>query len=104
MYSVNKRGVELNIRFVLPPGGGGGTGTNKLSPEEALMMEKTRNLNVQNKTKLEGSQHDQVSQARTGVRERVAQDNLLNTLPAVLAGLYQISPAVHVAFLTSGAS
>lgn len=46
MYLVNKRGVELNIRFVLFFGGGGGIGINKFFLEEVFMMEKIRNLNV----------------------------------------------------------
>lgn len=66
MYSGNKQGIKLNIRFVLPPGGDSGVGSNKLSPGEALLMEKTRNLKVQSKTELESNGHGQVSQTRTG--------------------------------------
>lgn len=88
MYSISKEGIKLNIRFVLPPGGDSGVSSNKLSPGEAFLIEKTRNLKVQSKTELESNEPDQVSQTRTGVRERVAQHNSLNGLPATWAGLY----------------
>lgn len=43
-YSVTKRVLKLNIRFVLPPGGSSGMGHNKISLREALLMAKMRNL------------------------------------------------------------
>lgn len=78
----------MRIRFVLPPGGGDGVGSNKLSPWEALLMETTRNTKVPGESKLASSEHDRGWQTRIRIRESVAQNNLPNGLLAILAGIY----------------
>ena len=58
MYTVSKRDTELHSRFVIPPGGGDRVGSHELSPWEAILMEKTRNMRGPSKSKLASSEQD----------------------------------------------